>query len=150
MLNDKYRKSLWTVFDKSCQTIKALEATLQSAPDSWDMTVCAGMGTLLGNIYMSVENILRLFIEGIYGEKITKDESWHKRLIDAGNEKGLLPLGIDGILHNMRSFRHRLTHGYGVDMNEDKLRKAIPEAITAYENIEAHIRIKYPELENKE
>ena len=150
MLNDKYQKSLWTIFDKNRQTIEALEATLRSAPGSWDMTVCAGMGTLLGNIYMSVENILRLFIEGIYGEKITKDESWHKRLIDAGNEKGILPLGVDDTLHNMRSFRHRLMHGYGVDMDENKLRKAIPEATTAYEKIEAHIRRKYPELENKE
>jgi uncharacterized protein YutE (UPF0331/DUF86 family) len=149
MLNDKYKQSLWTVFDKSRHTIKALEATLQSTPGSWDMIVCAGMGTLLGNIYMSIENILRLFIEGIYGEKITKDESWHKNLVDAGSAKGLLPLGVDNTLQNMRNFRHHLMHGYGIDMDENKLRKAIPEAITAYEKIEAHILIKYPEFVSK-
>lgn len=59
MLDEKYKKSLLAIFDKSRQTIKALETTLQNAPNSWDMTVRAGTGTLLGNIYMSVENILR-------------------------------------------------------------------------------------------
>jgi uncharacterized protein YutE (UPF0331/DUF86 family) len=150
MLSEKYKKSLLAIFDKSHQTIKALETTLQNAPNSWNMTVCAGAGTLLGNIYMSVENILRLFIESIYGEKTVKDESWHKHLVDTGNEKGLLPLGINDTLHNIRSFRHRLMHGYGIDMDESKLRKAIPEAIAAYEKIEAHILMKYPELVNKE
>jgi uncharacterized protein YutE (UPF0331/DUF86 family) len=150
MLKEKYKKSLWIVFDKSSQTIEALKAALQDAPGSWSMTICAGAGKLLGDLYMSVENILRLFIEGVHGEKIVKDESWHKRLIDAGNAKELLPLGIDDTLQNMRNFRHRLLHGYGLDMDEDKLRTAIPEAIAVYEKVEAHIRLKYPELENRE
>ena len=150
MLKEKYKKSLWIVFDKSRQTIEALKTTLHSAPGSWGVTVCAGAGKLLGDLYMSVEQVIRLFIEDVYGEKIVKDESWHKRLIDAGNTKGLLPLGIDDTLQNMRSFRHRLVHGYGIDMDESKLRKAIPEAITTYEKIEAHLRVKYPELDREE
>ena len=150
MLKEKYKKSLWIVFDKSRQTIETLKTTLHSTPGSWNMTICAGAGKLLGDLYMSIENILRLFIEGVHGERIAKDESWHLRLVDAGNSKGLLPLGIDDTLQNMRSFRHRLMHGYGVDMDENKLRKAIPEAISAYEKIEAHIRAKYPELTSKE
>ena len=150
MLKEKYQKSLRIVFDKSRQTIEALKTTLRSTPGSWDMTICAGAGKLLGDLYMSIENILRLFIEGVHGERIVKDESWHLRLVDAGNEKGLLPLGISDTLQNMRSFRHRLIHGYGIEMDENKLRKIIPESITAYEKVEAHILIKYPELTSKE
>jgi len=150
MLKEKYQKSLWTVFDKSRQTIEALKTTLQSTPGSWDMTVCAGTGKLLGDLYMSIENILRLFIEGVHGERIVKDESWHMRLVDAGNVKGLLPLGINDTVQNMRSFRHRLIHGYGIEMDEKKLRKAVPESIMAYKKVEAHIRKKYPELASKE
>jgi hypothetical protein len=150
MLKEKYKKSLWIVFDKSSQTIEALKDTLQGATDSWSMTVCAGSGKLIADLYMSIENILRLFIEGVHGERIVKNEFWHKRLIEAGNAKGLIPLGIDDALQSMRSFCHRLIHGYGLDMDEDKLRKAIPEAIAVYEKVEAHIRLKYPELANRE
>ena len=57
---------------------------------------------LLGDLYMSVENIMRLFIEGVYKEKIAKDDSWHKRLIDTGKEKGLLPPNIEPTLNSMR------------------------------------------------
>lgn len=146
MLNEKHKKSLWIVFDKSRQTVGALESTLHGRPSPWDMTVCAGTGTLLGNLYMSIENILRLFVEGVYGERIVKDESWHKRLITAGDTRKLLPAGIDDTLQNMRAFRHRLMHGYGIDMDEKKLRAVIPEAIGAYEKVEAHIRAMYPEL----
>ena len=147
MLHERHRESLWIVFEKSQRTIRELESTRQNTPGPWSMLLCAGMGTLLGNLYMSVENILRLFIEGVYREKIVKDESWHQRLVSVGFAKGLLPPGIDDSLQKMRAFRHRLMHGYGVDMDEEKLRTAIPEAIAAYEKVEAHIRAKYPELE---
>jgi uncharacterized protein YutE (UPF0331/DUF86 family) len=150
MLQEDQKQSLLIVFDKSRQTIEALRTTLHSTPDSWNMTVCAGVGKLLGDLYMSIEQIIRLFVESVFCEKVVKDESWHKRLIDAGKTKGLLPLGIDGTLQNMRSFRHRLIHGYGVEMDENKLRETIPEAITTYEKVEAHIRLKYPELACKD
>ncbi len=150
MLHERHRESLWIVFHKSLQTMGELESALQNTPSPWSMPLCAGMGTLLGNLYMSVENILRLFIEGVYREKIIKDESWHQRLVSVGVVKGLLPAGIDDTLQNMRAFRHRLIHGYGIDMDEEKLRIAIPEAIAAYEKVEAHIRAKYPELSEGE
>ncbi|WP_299077267.1 hypothetical protein [uncultured Fretibacterium sp.] len=101
---------------------------------------------LLGDLYMSVENILRLLIEGVYKEKIAKDDSWHKRLVEVGNEKGLLPSDIEPTLDGMRRFRHRLTHGYGIEMDEALLRENIPEAIRAYEKMEAHAKSLFPEL----
>jgi len=101
---------------------------------------------LLGDLYMSVENILRLLIEDVYKEKIAKDDSWHKRLVKVGNEKGLLPSDIEPTLDGMRRFRHRLTHGYGIEMDEALLRKNIPEAIRAYEKMEAHAKSLFPEL----
>lgn len=147
MLEEKHRKSLLLVFDKSRLTVDALKTTLRDTPGPWDMTICAGVGTLLGDIYMSVENILRLFIEGVYGEKIIKDEAWHRRLIDAGIARGLLPEDVEASVPEMRRFRHRLMHGYGIDMDEDKLREGIPRAIFAYTKIEEYVRAKFPELD---
>ena len=150
MLQKDQKQSLLIVFEKSSQTMSELNDIVLNMPSPWRMAICAGTGKLLGDLYMSIEQIIRLFVEDVYGEKIVKDESWHKRLIDAGNAKGLLPLEIDDTLQNMRSFRHRLMHGYGIDMDENKLRKAIPEAITTYKKIETHIQVKYPELASKE
>ena len=146
MLTESHKKSLCIVFEKSRRTASELQATLQDIPAPWSLTVYAGAGMLLGDLYMSVENIMRLFIEGVYKEKIAKDDSWHKRLIDTGKEKGLLPPNIEPTLNSMRRFRHRLTHGYGIEMDEALLRENIPEAIRAYEKMETHIKSMFPEL----
>ncbi len=149
MLQEDQKQSLWIVFEKSLKTVNELNDIVQNIPSPWRMTMCAGAGKLLGDLYMSVERIMRLFVEDVYKEKIVKDESWHQRLMDTGMARGLLPDGIDSPMHEMRRFRHRLMHGYGVEMNEEKLRTAIPEAIAAYEKVEAHLRAKYPELATK-
>ena len=146
MLTESHEKSLGIVFEKSRRTVSELQTALQDIPAPWSLTVCAGAGMLLGDLYMSVENILRLFIEGVYKEKIAKDDSWHKRLIEAGKEKGLLPPDIEPTLNSMRRFRHRLTHGYGIEMDETLLRENTPEAIRAYEKVEMHIKSLFPEL----
>ena len=146
MLSESHRKSLCIVFEKSRRTVSELQTARQDIPAPWSLTVCAGAGILLGDLYMSVENIMRLFIEGVYKEKIAKDDSWNKRLIDTGKEKGLLPPNIEPTLNSMRRFRHRLTHGYGIEMDEALLRENIPEAIRAYEKMETHIKSMFPEL----
>lgn len=148
-LTENHRKSLGIVFEKSRRTVSELRSAVRDLPAPWSLTVCAGAGTLLGDLYMSVENILRLFIEGVCKERIAKDDSWHRRLVDAGNRKGLLPPDIEPTLNGMRRFRHRLTHGYGIEMNEAMLRENIPEAIRAYEKVEAHIRSLFPELDGQ-
>ncbi|MDR3331553.1 MAG: hypothetical protein LBT08_02895 [Synergistaceae bacterium] len=149
MLKESHRLALWNIFDKSRQTISEIEAVLGDTQSPWRLSVCAGVGTLLGNLYMSIERILRLFIENVYGERIVKDDSWHRRLIEAGNIKGLLPQEMEPTLQGMRRFRHLLTHGYGIDMDEEELRKNIPEAIDAYLEIEKHLMRLFSELERR-
>lgn len=146
MLQKHQKKSLWIVFNKSRQTISELKGIIREEPSPWRIRINAGAGKLLGDLYISVESIVRLFIEDVFGEKIVKDDSWHTRLIESGRTKGLLPGSIDDVMREMKNFRHRMVHGYGIDMNEQKLRIAIPEAIAAYEKVEAHILAKYPEL----
>jgi uncharacterized protein YutE (UPF0331/DUF86 family) len=146
MLKESYKSALWNIFDKTRETIAELEAAISSTSSPWRLTVCAGIGMLLGDLYMSVERILRLFIENVYREKIVKDEEWHKRLIEKGREKGLLPLEVESVLQEMRRFRHLLIHGYGIEMDEAELRKSIPDAIRAYAKVENHITDLFSEL----
>lgn len=149
MLQKYQKQSLWIVFDKSRRTINELQEVIREEPSPWRMRINAGAGKLLGDLYMSIERIIRLFIEDVFGEKIAKDESWHTRLIESGKAKGLVPESIDDVMWEMKNFRHRMVHGYGIDMDERKLRIAIPEAIAAYEKVEAHIRTMFPELDEK-
>jgi hypothetical protein len=87
MLKESHQSALWNVFDKSRETIKELDYAISRTDAPWRLFVCAGVGTLLGNLYMSIERILRLFIENVYGEKLVKDDSWHKHLIETGNAR---------------------------------------------------------------
>jgi uncharacterized protein YutE (UPF0331/DUF86 family) len=150
MLKASHKTALWSIFDKSEQTINELETAMNEMTSPWRLSLRAGIGTLWGNLYMSVERILRLFIENVYDEKIGKDEAWHKKLIQAGYAKNLLPFGIDETLHGMRGFRHLLTHGYGVEMDEEELRKNIPDAINAYKKVVQHLLCLFPELGRNE
>lgn len=149
MLQKDQQESLSIIFEMSHQTIEELDDIIRTIPSPWRMSLNAGAGKMLGDLYMSIERILRLFIEDVYGEKIVKDEAWHKRLMDAGRVKGLLPKEVESSMPEMRRFRHRLMHGYGAEMDEAKLRQIIPEAIHVYQEVEKHIVQLFPELKRQ-
>jgi uncharacterized protein YutE (UPF0331/DUF86 family) len=146
MLEKRYKESLQIIFEKSEQTIYELTTALNNIDTPWGLTFRAGVGALLGDLYMSIERILRLFIEGVYGEKIIKDDSWHKHLIEMGSSKGILPAGVEPSLQKMRRFRHRMIHGYSVEMDESKLRESIPDVIDTYRTVVTHILRVFPNL----
>jgi len=112
----------------------------------WDKIQLAGMGMFLGDIYKAVEQSLRCILESIEGNKIPKGESWHSNLLKLSVETGLIPEKIRNTLQGMLKYRHRIHHGYGVNLNEGMLRQNTSEAIAAFIEFTGHIKKLYPEL----
>lgn len=78
------------------------------------------LGTLLQNVYMGIENILRfqLICRGV---SLPKTESWHKDLLQRAHREGLLTDAQTDYFRDLLFFRHMHTHGYGHQLKEARL-----------------------------
>lgn len=59
--------------------------------------------------------------------------------------------GVEQILKNLRGmlrYRHVQRHGYGIDLDGDRIRKNAPESAKAYMVFETHLLDKYPEIKD--
>jgi len=101
---------------------------------SLDSYEAIALGTLLQNVYMGIENILRcqLHARGIH---LPKTANWHKELLRAACEAGLVNEEDLPVFRKLLLFRHRHVHGYGHMLDEFLLRQLaapVPEAVRRY------------------
>jgi uncharacterized protein YutE (UPF0331/DUF86 family) len=136
---------LWRVIEED--TAQAMKEYM--ALPAWDRVQLAGMGMFLGDIYKAVEQSLRCILENIEGKKIPKGESWHSDLLKLSAETGLIPEKIRRTMVGMLKYRHRIHHGYGVNLNEGLVRQNTTEAIDAFTEFTEHIKTIYPGLKKK-
>jgi hypothetical protein len=80
------------------------------------------LGTLLQNVYMGVEGILRYQLQNS-GVKLQKDENWHKDLLIKSRKNNFISNEqFEGFLE-LLLFRHMHVHGYGFMLDEKRLRQ---------------------------
>jgi hypothetical protein len=101
-------------------TIELIETLLQRETISTYEMI--SLGTLLQNVYMGIENILR---HQICSRKIPlpKTESWHQDLLLKGHELDLVTEIELPIFKILLLYRHRHIHGYGHLLDEPRLRE---------------------------
>jgi CBS domain containing-hemolysin-like protein len=80
------------------------------------------LGTLLQNAYSGVERVLRFLMQE-KGIELAKSEDWHKRLLAASHEAGLVTDGEQPILAELLAFRHLHVHGYAFKLKVPRLRQ---------------------------
>jgi len=91
------------------------------------------LGKLMQDVYTGIERILRSRLEAA-GVKIKKTENWHKELLLAAKEKGLLPGNQFDVLKKLLLFRHMEIHGYGYMLEKERLLElAVPIAAVCME-----------------
>ena len=87
------------------------------------------MGTLLQNVYMGIERILRGRLK-LLGENISKGESWHKDLLRKAHEHALITEEQHRVFYQLLGFRHVHVHGYGHMLDEIRVRELALSALT--------------------
>ena len=85
------------------------------------------MSVYVHNLYMGMESILRRILQ-FKSVKITKTDSWHKELLKASIQNGIVPEDMYDTLKEFMSFRHRVVHGYGYMLEPEKMRFLIDNA----------------------
>jgi uncharacterized protein YutE (UPF0331/DUF86 family) len=146
MLDKRSKDTLLIIFNDCKLTIAQIEKNYSVFSIPWDLNNTIVMAAILGDVYMSIERVFRLFVENVYHKKIIKDESWHKRLINIANESGLIPEGTESTIQDLRKFRHLIINGYHIKLTEKIIREKIPTAIESYLKLKNHIYRLFPEL----
>ena len=136
-MKQSHRQSLCRLLLKNRETLASLERALK-IPE-WNEFETMGIGVLLSDVFQGVEQVLVLIIEKIHSRKLPKDESWHDTLLSTAKEMGLYPQEIHQDLRGMLRYRHVQRHGYGLDLDAEKIRQNALEAVKTYVVFEKHI-----------
>jgi uncharacterized protein YutE (UPF0331/DUF86 family) len=141
-LHCKSKQFLCEHWKNAEETILVLQENL-SEPAPWKHQYLTSSGTYLGDIYKAIEYSLRTLVEEIDGQKLIKDDKWHKNLLEKSIEYSLIPVNNYKIIREMLSYRHFFVHGYSVKLDETIIRDSAPLAIEAFHSFVKHIQNEF-------
>ena len=114
---------------------EAIESALSALPDrplsSLSRLELAGVAALLHNFYNSIENILKQVFQS-RALPIPQGESWHRDLLVAAAEKGILSGRSLDSLKRYLAFRHFFSHGYALNLSPERLEPLVGDAKSAF------------------
>ena len=79
-----------------------------------------GIAAYLHNLYGGVENILKHILRHC-GIRIAPSDSWHKQLLMAAINQGIVSESLADQLRDYLKFRHFFIHGYGFMLESELL-----------------------------
>lgn len=100
----------------------------------------AGIATYLHNLYGGVENILKHTLKHC-GIRITPSESWHKELLMAAVNHGIVSESLADQLRDYLKFRHFFIHGYGFMLEPELLMPLAEKAKSVFHQFLKEIKL---------
>lgn len=80
----------------------------------------AAIGTFMHNIYNGMENILKQCLK-FKNIEISKNSNWHKELLNASIDAGIVSESVGESLFEYMGFRHFFVHSYGFRIEESQI-----------------------------
>jgi uncharacterized protein YutE (UPF0331/DUF86 family) len=106
------------------------------------------IATYLGHIYNGIEIITGILLKN-KSIKISKTDSWHKKLMDLAIKEGIIKQKHAKLLNEYRGFRHYWFHGYAHSLKDKDLERLFKEIISVYGNIKIDINKYIKQKNNK-
>lgn len=98
----------------------------------------AGVAALLQNFYNGIENILKqILIDKSIA--IPHGSTWHKDVLIAAKEHGVITEAMTPVLSQLLAFRHFFVHGYALNLSIDKLQPIVEYAIVFWRDFYQHV-----------
>lgn len=102
-------------------------------------TNIAAMAAYLMNFYNGIENIMKRCAKEYY-KKFPRGNDWHKQLLKLSSlhNKKKIPLFSKGVadkLYDYLTFRHFFIHGYGFQLNWDKMKFLVEDIDDLWQDI---------------
>jgi uncharacterized protein YutE (UPF0331/DUF86 family) len=104
--------------DNAFKTLDLLDELVAKETRSQYETIA--LGKLLQDVYTGIERILRSLLEE-RGLRLERSESWHKDLLLAADESGIVTDEEFKSFRKLLLFRHVQVHGYGFMLEEERL-----------------------------
>lgn len=121
---------------------EAIESTLSALPDRPLPTLSrlelAGVAALLHNFYNGIENVLKQVFQA-KALPIPQGESWHRDLLIAAIEKGILSNRLLDDLKRYLAFRHFFGHGYALDLSPERMESLVRDAVSVFTKFKSEI-----------
>jgi uncharacterized protein YutE (UPF0331/DUF86 family) len=115
--------------EAECEAIQKTVDTMPPAGHLTELSVLelAGAATLLHNFYNGIENILKqIFVAK--GLPISEGSAWHRALLTAAEEYGILSESTAEELRQFLAFRHFFSHAYVLDLDPRRMESLIANA----------------------
>ena len=111
-------------FENIDKVVMELLSVVKAKGDEFSIIELAAMGTFIHNFYNGVENILKRVL--FYKEIEVKDTpTWHKDLLKASFENGIIGVDLYNRVSNYLSFRHFFVHAYGFSLNWEDMKPLV-------------------------
>lgn len=121
---------------------EAIESTLSALPDRPLPTLSrlelAGVAALFHNFYNGIENVLKQVFQA-KALPIPQGESWHRDLLIAAIEKGILSNRLLDDLKRYLAFRHFFGHGYALDLSPERMESLVRDAVSVFTRFKSEI-----------
>jgi uncharacterized protein YutE (UPF0331/DUF86 family) len=121
---------------------EAIESALSLLPElplsKLSRLEIAGVAAMLHNFYNGMENI----IKQVFRSKsipIPQGESWHRDLLIAAAEKGILSEQLLDDLKPYLAFRHFFSHGYSLNLVPERMEPLVGHAEAVFSRFKEEI-----------
>ena len=119
-----------------------LESALSALPNpplsNLSKLELAGVAALLHNFYNGIENILKLVFRA-REFPIPRGQSWHRDMLIAAKEQGILSNRLSEDLKSYLAFRHFFGHGYALNLVPGRMEPLVAEARAVFAKFKAEI-----------
>ena len=132
---------------ENIQTIRnELFFVVQSGKTTYTVAELAAIGTFLHNTYNGIENILKriLYYKQV---ELKTDATWHKDLLKAATDAGIISKELYATLANYLSFRHFFVHAYSFTLRWEEIK---PLVETINKTVESFRASAFTYIENSE
>lgn len=122
---------------ENLESVLGLLPDEESLPRLSDLEL-AGVAALLHSFYNGVENILKQACTE-RGVKLPEGATWHRDLLNASVENGLMPEELWREFGPYLAFRHFFSHGYAMDLEWERMEPLVSNAASVYQAFKRHL-----------
>lgn len=111
-------------FENINVVVSELFSVVKAKESGYSIAELAAIATFIHNFYNGIENILKRVL---YFRQIILRETptWHKDLLKASLDEGIIPADLYNILSNYLSFRHFFVHAYSFNLRWKELKPLV-------------------------
>lgn len=124
MIKQQLKEYCEAEFENIDTVVSELFSVVSAGKSDYSIAELAAIATFLHNCYNGIENILkRVLLSG--DVKIEDTPTWHKDLLKASTNIGIISNDLYVILSDYLSFRHFFVHSYSFTLKWEELKPLV-------------------------